>query len=174
MSFGKRSVFGGGVAGGGGRGGAEGQSLALNLTALMDILSNLLFFLLASYTAQSVEIQQKADIQLPSSSSQVNLTPSLTITVTKSRIDVSGLQVGTIANNVITEPLDAAGNITGLHARLRNVKASRIAAGRGDLADAETVLVLADKQTDADIITKVLKTAGQAGFINVKFGVISQ
>ena len=171
MSFGKRSVFGAAFGAGGA---GAGQSLALNLTALMDILSNLLFFLLASYTAQAVEIQQKSDIQLPSSSSQLKLTPSLTITVTKSRIDVGGMQVATIAENAISEPLDAEGNIGPLYQRLRNVKASRSAAGRGDLADSETVLVLADKQTDTEIVTKVLKSAGQAGFVNVKFGVISR
>ena len=46
MSLGGAQVFGGGA---GGEGGAM-ASVALNLTALMDILSNLLFFLLASYT----------------------------------------------------------------------------------------------------------------------------
>ena len=51
MIFGKQSAFGG--SGGGG----SMAAVALNLTALMDILSNLLFFLLASYTAQSVEMR---------------------------------------------------------------------------------------------------------------------
>ena len=47
MSGPHKNVFG--VRSGGGGGG--GGSISLNLTALMDILSNLLFFLLASYSA---------------------------------------------------------------------------------------------------------------------------
>jgi len=35
-------------------------------------------------------------------------------------------------------------------------------------------LLLADKDTDTDVVSKVLKTAGQAGFVNVRFGVIAQ
>jgi hypothetical protein len=32
----------------------------------------------------------------------------------------------------------------------------------------------ADQDTDSDVVTKVLKTAGYAGFVNVRFGVIAQ
>ena len=55
---------------GGGGGGGE-ASIALNLTALMDILSNLLFFLLASYTSQSVEVES-GGLKLPASKSQLS------------------------------------------------------------------------------------------------------
>jgi biopolymer transport protein ExbD len=43
-----------------------------------------------------------------------------------------------------------------------------------DLPGQDVVLLLADRNTDSGIITKVMKTAGMAGFVNVKFGVISQ
>jgi biopolymer transport protein ExbD len=173
MSFGaKRGVFG--AAFGGGGGGGEGASIALNLTALMDILSNLLFFLLASYTAQSVEVESRAGLKLPSSSSQLALTPQLTITVTASRIDVSGVPVANVDHGQVVGALDAEGRIGPLFERLRNVKLSRTAAGRADLVDADLVLLLADKGTDSKTITSVLKTAGHAGFYNVRFGVIAR
>ena len=57
--FGKRSAFGRI----GRRRWRHGGS-ALNLTALMDIFSNLLFFLLASYTAQSVEVEGQSGLKL--------------------------------------------------------------------------------------------------------------
>ena len=85
-------IFGGhkGAFGGGGGEGGE-AALSLNLTALMDILSNLLFFLLASYTAQSVEVEGHAGLKLPSSTSQVALNPQITVTVTETAIDVGGI-----------------------------------------------------------------------------------
>ena len=168
---GKRGVFGGGVGGGGGGGMA---SVALNLTALMDILSNLLFFLLASYTSQSVELEGSSGLKLPASSSQLSLTPQVTITITQSHIDVQGIAVGNIANGAVVEPLDKDGKIGPLFDRLRNLKASRETAGRGDLADAALVLLLADRGTESLTITEVLKTSGMAGFYNVRFGVISR
>jgi biopolymer transport protein ExbD len=171
VSLGKRGVFGGGAGGGGGGGMA---SVALNLTALMDILSNLLFFLLASYTSQSVELEGSSGLKLPASSSQLSLTPQVTITVTQSHIDVQGISVGNIAHGAVVEPLDKDGKITPLFDRLRSLKASRESAGRGDLADAALVLLLADRGTESLTITEVLKTAGMAGFYNVRFGVISR
>lgn len=169
MSSHKRGVFGGGGGGGGG-----GADLTLNLTALMDILSNLLFFLLASYTAQSVEIEGREGLKLPSSSSQLTLTPQLTITVTATQMDVGGVPVANIDHGLVVGDLDAEGKITPLFERLRNAKASRTAAGRSDLADGDLVLLLADKGTQSKTITSVLKTAGYAGFYNVRFGVISR
>jgi biopolymer transport protein ExbD len=32
----------------------------------------------------------------------------------------------------------------------------------------------ADKDTDSEVVSKVLKTAAQAGFVNVRFGAIAQ
>jgi len=167
MIFGKRNVF----AGGSGEGMA---SLALNLTALMDILSNLLFFLLASYTSQSVELEGQAGLKLPSSTSQLSLSPQITITVTETRIDVGGVAVSNLQHGGIVEPLDKEGTVGPLYERLHSLKVSRDAAGRADLADAALVLLLADKGTDSQTIATVLKTAGMAGFYNVRFGVISQ
>jgi biopolymer transport protein ExbD len=167
---GRHGVFGGGVGGGGG----GMASVALNLTALMDILSNLLFFLLASYTSQSVELEGSQGLKLPASTSQLSLTPQVTITVTDSHIDVQGIAVGNIQHGMIVEPLDKDGRIGPLFDRLRSLKVSREGAGRGDLADAGLVLLLADRGTDSITITGVLKTAGMAGFYNVRFGVISR
>ena len=170
-------IFGGqhGVFARAGSGGGGGMSsIALNLTALMDILSNLLFFLLASYTSQSVELQGQSGLKLPSSTSQLSLTPQITITVSETRIDVGGVPVGNVAHGAIVEPLDKDGRVGELFDRLRNLKVSREAAGRSDLADAALVLLLADKGTESQTITNVLKAAGMAGFYNVRFGVISR
>jgi hypothetical protein len=35
-------------------------------------------------------------------------------------------------------------------------------------------LLLADQDIDSDVVTKVLKTAGYAGLVNVRLGVIAQ
>jgi biopolymer transport protein ExbD len=167
-------VFGGRGGGFGGGGGGGGGGVELNLTALMDILSNLLFFLLASYTAAAVEAEGKDNMKLPSSTSQAALTPQLTIQISQDRIDVSGVPVANLDHGKLTGESAGGGLIPPLYERLKTIKESRNLAGRGDLAGQDLVLVLADKRTDSQTITSVLKTSGQAQFYNVKFGVIAR
>ncbi len=168
MVFGKRSVFGG-------FGGGSGTPVpSLNLTALMDILSNLLFFLLAAYAAQATEVENKAEMHLPASTSQARLQLQLTISITRHFVEVADTPVTPIANGQLDEPEDADGKIASLYAKLVAIKERRAQAGREQSGEASGILLLADKETDSDVISKVLKTAGQAGFVNVRFGVIAQ
>jgi biopolymer transport protein ExbD len=168
MSFGKRSVFGGQSSGGG------TPMVALNLTALMDILSNLLFFLLAAYAAQATEVENKSELLLPSSTSQVRLQLQLTISITQSAIQVADAPVARVAKGLLADPVDEAGRIPGLYAKLVSIKGNRAQAGQEQSSEASGILLLADKDTDSDVVSKVLKTAGHAGFVNVRFGVIAR
>jgi len=168
MAFGKRSVFGGSSGGGG------TPVVALNLTALMDILSNLLFFLLAAYAAQATEVENKSEMHLPSSTSQVRLQVQLTISITQHGIEVADTHVTPIEKGQLVEPSDEEGRIPSLYAKLLNIKERRAQSGREQTGEASGILLLADRDTDSDVVNKVLKTAGYAGFVNVRFGVIAQ
>jgi biopolymer transport protein ExbD len=169
MAFGKRSVFGGGFGGGAGT-----PVPNLNLTALMDILSNLLFFLLAAYAAQATEVENKAEMRLPASTSQVRLQLQLTISITQQFIQVADSPVTPIQKGNLVEPTDDEGRIPSLYTKLVGIKDRRAQAGREQTGEASGILLLADKDTDSDVVSKVLKTAGSAGFVNVRFGVIAQ
>ncbi len=169
--------FGGGH--GSGLGGAfaqdgGGSDINLNLTALMDILSNLLFFLLASYSAQEMEVQAKQKLELPTSSSEAKVVMNLIVTVTKSQVLVADVPVATVDGTTIGgSAIDESDRIVTLLQRLQSVKASREAAGQGGLPGHDTILLLADKGTDSTVVSKVLKTAGSSGYPNVRFGVIA-
>jgi biopolymer transport protein ExbD len=167
MTFGKGSVFGGGSGGG-------TPSVALNLTALMDILSNLLFFLLAAYAAQATEVENKAELRLPSSSSQTRLQLQLTVSITQHAVQVADAAVSSIEKGRLVEADDEEGRIPSLYAKLMSIKERRAQAGREQAAEASGILLLADKDTDSEVVSRVLKTAGHAGFVNVRFGVIAQ
>ena len=168
MAFSKRSVFGGAS------GVPTTPVVALNLTALMDILSNLLFFLLAAYAAQATEVEDKAEMHLPSSTSQVRLQLQMTISITQHGIQVADTLVTPIDKGKLVELEDAEGRIPSLYSKLMSIKERRAEAGREQTGEASGILLLADRDTDSDVVTKVLKTAGYAGFVNVRFGVIAQ
>jgi biopolymer transport protein ExbD len=168
MALGKSSVFGGAS------GGTSTPMVALNLTALMDILSNILFFLLAAYAAQATEVEDKAEMRLPSSTSQVRLQLQMTISITQHGIQVADTLITPIDKGKLVELEDAEGRIPSLYNKLMSIKERRAEAGREQAGEASGILLLADRDTDSDVVTKVLKTAGYAGFVNVRFGVIAQ
>jgi biopolymer transport protein ExbD len=168
MAFGTHSVFGGS------RSGSGTAAVALNLTALMDILSNLLFFLLAAYAAQATEVENKAEMHLPSSTSQVRLQLQLTISISQHGIQVADTYVTPIEQGKLVEPEDEEGRIPSLYTKLLSIRERRAQAGREQTGEASGILLLADRDTDSDVVSKVLKTAGYAGFVNVRFGVIAQ
>src|SRR5262249_12595850 len=144
-------------------------------TALMDILSNLLFFLLASYTTQALEVQAKQNLALPASSSQAKMQKSLLVSVTRGEILVADVPVAQVTRGIITgTQVEENDKIVSLFERLQHVRPSRGASPAEEEPGADTILLLADKSTDSAVVTKVLKTAGMAGFPNVRFGVLAR
>src|ERR1044072_3242674 len=97
---------------GGGGGGAEAQptggkknvfgesadgSVNLNLTALMDILSNLLFFLLASFGATIVmSINASVPVQSADKSDVADTKQSVTVNLKLGKTDIQVAAVGTV------------------------------------------------------------------------------
>lgn len=150
------------------------HDISLNLTALMDILSNLLFFLLASYSAQEMEIKQKQGLELPASTSESKVVVNLVVTVSKHQILVAEVPVAGLQNGKVTDSPEDGDKIVNLYERLKNVQSTRQAAGREGLPGDDTILLLADKETDSALVTRVLKTAAMAGFANVRFGVLAK
>jgi hypothetical protein len=140
----------------------------------MDILSNLLFFLLASYSSQAIELEQKPDLKLPDSSSHAKIMKELTVTLTTKELLVADVPVEKMVDGKIGGIADDTERVQPLLDRLQSVKASRTAAGQDDLPGNDTILLLADKSTDSTQIARVLKTAAAAGFVKARFGVIGQ
>lgn len=158
------------------QGESAAAAVSLNMTALMDILSNLLFFLLASYTSQDIEAQQQKQLQLPASTSETNVVLSLRVSVSQEEIAVADVPVQGLAieGDRVSGAVDGRGNLVALYDRLSSIRSARDAAGQGGLPGSDTILLLADKRIDSGIVTSVLKTAGSAGFPNVRFGVIAK
>ena len=134
----------------------------------------LLFFLLAAYAAQATEVENKAEMHLPASTSQARLQLQLTVSITQHLVEVADSPVTPIENGKLVEPEDEEGKIASLYVKLVGIKERRAQVGRDQAGEASGILLLADKDTDSDVVSKVLRTAGHAGFVNVRFGVIAQ
>jgi len=116
------------VAGGGGGGGGEQKSgfggganvfgesgavdVSLNLTALMDILSNLLFFLLASFGATIIMVINGAvPVQSADKSDLADTKQSVTLNV---RLMKTGFEINATGSGQTPEELKALGRTLGM------------------------------------------------------------
>ena len=142
------------------------------MTALMDILSNLLFFLLASYAASDIEIKGAENMQLPTSSSEQEATMSILVRVTIDVIEVEGKPIVKVVDGKPAGRFDGD-KIVPLHDELVRIG---VQGKKGvEMTEENTVLlVLADKRIDYELISKVLKTAGYAGYPNFRFAVLQR
>lgn len=169
-SFAQSSLFGPKAKG------AEGLAVvSLNLVALMDILSNLLFFLLASYGVTNAEIKGSSGMLLPVSSSEEAAQMSILVRVTLDDIKVEEKTVAKVREGAVDARFEED-KIVPLFDELRAVSEARTqATGDVEVTEEDTVLLLlADKRVDYSVVSQVLKTAGYAGYPNFRFAVVNQ
>src|SRR5690348_15360525 len=65
----------------GGGGGDSEYEVNINLTALLDVLTNLLFFLMFGFAAQQVNMELEGGLTMPSSSAEAHPSKNITISV---------------------------------------------------------------------------------------------
>ena len=136
----------------------------LNLTALMDIFTILVFFLMVNQS--EVEVQNNEDIELPVSISDNKPEDQLTILVTQTNVLIQGRSVVTVA-----EVLNLEGEeIPALRKELDYM------AARSPLPPEEEILgrqitIVGDKDTEYQLLKKIMRTSAQAGFGNISLAV---
>lgn len=144
----------------------------VGLTAVMDLMTILLVFLLESLSADPVQVTPSADLALPISSATAAPRVAVSVVVTQrelvldgvpllrlvQREDARGATVAAIPDEAMRE-----GRVEALEARLRE----RLAGGApGEL------LLQCDRRLPYSVIRDVTWTAGQAGFSDFRFVVI--
>ena len=134
------------------------QSLDMNLVALIDIFTILLFFLLSSATEVETLAVPRA-VALPESSVDQTPKPTVVVLVNAQEIVVDGLTVARTPDVMASE----GDLIAPLQAQLAALKA-RPEAGT-------TVTIMGDKDIPYRLLRKVMSTCAQAEFTDVAFAV---
>jgi biopolymer transport protein TolR len=146
----------------------DGESdldISINLTALLDVLTNLLFFLMFGFAAQQASIELESNVELPLSTSQIAPKPSLQLTVSKTAIRVDREDVARVVSGR-AEGERVEGRLEPLYRRLAKAK--------NDASAADVLLILCDKDTPYGLLREVLMTAGEAGFPKYRLAVITE
>ena len=144
---------------------ARNQSgLDMNLVALIDIFTILIFFLMSS---TGVEILSTAQaIKLPQSTAEKMPREMLVVTVSATDILVDGRKVATVA-----EAMGTQGDlIAPLKAELELQAGRSVLAKEGESQN-KSVTIMGDKAIPYSLLRKVMYTAARANYSDVSFAV---
>ncbi|HSV68668.1 MAG TPA: biopolymer transporter ExbD [Methylibium sp.] len=140
------------------------NGLDMNLVALIDIFTILIFFLMSS-TGVEVLTSHRS-VKLPESSAEKMPHETIVVTVSATEILVGGRAVARVSDALATED----DLIAPLKAEL-DLQAGRSVLGADGDAKSKAVTILGDKAIPYRLLRKVMYTAARANFSDVAFAV---
>lgn len=152
----------------------------LNIYPMMDMMTILLVFLIMSFASGSAEVVQSAELQIPTSTAEVEAQPTLSVIISRSEIVVEGKQVLTLRDGKVDVSQKQGGGTGWLVTPLfNNLKQHRdrlkmIASRSQQQQFRGEVRIIADKRTPFRTIGEVIYSLGQAEFGAVRFVVLKE
>lgn len=157
---------------GGGGGGGE-YDVQLNLVPLIDILTNILFFLMVGFAAQEAQYEQSGNLKLPAASVNADLKTAITVSISKDELLVENVRVAKIVKDKVDAQLEGD-KIVPLYEKLNTLRAARESRTGGVSESDDVIFLLADRNVPFTVLSPVMKTSAMAGFPNFRFAVIKK
>jgi biopolymer transport protein ExbD len=159
-------------------GGGEGSEFEvnINLTALLDVLTNLLFFLMFGAAAQQVNMELDGGFDLPVSSSEAPAQKTAALTIGRHDLRLEKQPLLQINQGFIRGIPNHRARIDTLFERLQVLRNSQSVAAkaRGGTDTTDVLLVFCDKDTPYGLMHQVMDTAAQAGYAKFRMAVLMQ
>jgi biopolymer transport protein ExbD len=155
---------------------AAGQIRELNITAMMDMMTIILVFLLKSYSASAISLTQSEDVKPPISSTRAVPKDTVAVTITPRDILVGDRVVVQLANGQVRASQLQGRLVVPLDQALRReVDKLKLIAARNPAAPfSKELSVIGDKRIPYDLLLTVLYTAGQNELENYRFVVLQK
>lgn len=155
---------------------AEGEIKELNITAMMDLMTIILVFLIKSFSASSITVTASEDVRPPMSTARATPKDTIAITVTPKSIMVGDKKKVDLTNAAL-KPGDVQGKlILPLDAALKKeVEKLKYIAERNPTSPFNReVSIIGDKRVSYDLLSSVLYTAGQNELENFRFIILQK
>jgi biopolymer transport protein ExbD len=156
-----------------------GEVTELNITAMMDMMTIILVFLLKSYQASTVNVTMTADLTVPQSTTQLNPQDNIGLTISMKEVLVGERRVIEIQNGIVPPAAKEGGKADSFYigavyeALKKEVDKQKYIAQFNKAAPfTGRVNVVADKKIPYRTLMEVLYTAGQAELGEYKFMVM--
>jgi biopolymer transport protein TolR len=141
------------------------SGLDMNLVALIDIFTILIFFLMSSTGIEVLSSGQS--VKLPPSTAEKAPRETVVVTVSRDDILVEGRVVAKVAEVLATD----GDLIAPLQAELASLQTSRKVIRAENEAAAKAVTIMGDKEIPYRLLRKVMATAARADYADVSFAV---
>lgn len=136
----------------------------LNLTAMMDVLTILLVYLIKVYADAPENITLNDDLRPPASSAPENIVPSVSVLISNTAVLVDQKPILKVANGQIVAEGGKAPYQPLAEALDRRVEVIRAIEARGGSPFDGNLMIIAHEDTPYDLISNVLYQAGKAEF----------
>ena len=156
---------------------AEGEIKELNITAMMDMMTIILVFLIKSYSASSVTITASDDIRPPVSTTRLTPKDTVAITITQKFILVNDKRQVQLNAGMAIDAASMQGKlILPLNEALKKEvdKIKYIAQRNPSAPFLKEVAIIGDKKVPYDLLSSVLYTAGQNELENFRFVLVQK
>jgi biopolymer transport protein ExbD len=156
--------------------GRAGEVKELNITAMMDMMTIILVFLLKSYSASSLSVNLGEELRIPQSTTQVAPQDSVSVTISMTEVAVNDRAVLRMQDGRVPASAKEGGRadaflVAAVHEALaREVEKQKYIARYNPGAPFSGRLnVVADKRVPYRTVMEVLYTAGQAELGDYRF-----
>lgn len=152
----------------------------LNIYPMMDMMTILLVFMIMQFASSSAAIVQSSELQIPFSTSTVELEEAIPIQISRTEIVVDGDQVLNLRNGQVDSSQKQGGGtgflITPLLTEMQQHRdrLKLIAQRNPSRPFRGQVQIVADKRTPFRTLAEVVYTLGQAEFKSMRFVAIKQ
>jgi biopolymer transport protein ExbD len=155
---------------------AAGEIKELNITAMMDMMTILLVFLLKSFASSSAAVTASEDVRPPVSTARATPKDTVAVTITPKNILVGDREVVRLQGGQIPADKLQGRLVLPLDAQLKKeVEKLKYIAERNPKAPFSRELsVIADRKVPYDMLLTVLYTAGQNELENYRFVVLKK
>jgi len=155
---------------------AAGEIKELNITAMMDMMTILLVFLLKSFASSSAAVTASEDVRPPVSTTRATPKDTVAVTITPKNIMVGDKEVMRLQNGQIPADKLQGRLVLPLDAQLKKEveKLKYIAERNPGAPFSRELSVIADRKVPYDMLLTVLYTAGQNELENYRFVVLKK
>ncbi len=149
---------------------------SLNLTAMMDMFTIILVFLIFSFSSSDQNLKLDPDLTLPESISGLEFKWAINVNVTPTELKVegnkiAGIKTGRLVRVKVDKEKKRIMPLYNLLKKFKEIEAEE----KVNPTDAETVIAFqADKDLPFELLDMVMKTSAQAGYPDFRFVVMKK
>ncbi len=149
----------------------------LHITAMMDMFTIILIFLLFSFSDNPETFQMDKDMNLPESTAKMDYKDSIKLVLSQTSLKLDGEVIAEIQDGKVIglDPTELKKSI--LYERLKSYQEQIADVNLDEDSKKESkkhILFLCDKQISFKTINNIVKIAGMAGYPNFQFAVLKK